>query len=309
MKTKTLAVSILLTFFLLSPITTTYAQTGTQYFESSFENESLSAPQRCGQGMYVPSGWTDADVGDGGSGTEMWYIDESDSRAPPAGFPDGSHGIYAIVTNDADWSTENFLMRIVPESFELSLTWYQMFEQLPSGTSDWLPIFWDYVRKVRVSDGTVVQFTVPFVKAILAGDQISISAATDSHVDLTGATTTPFTLDAMQWYKFEFWHLWNETDGKITFKINEQTVFDFTGDTVAKTLDQDTVFTTIRGFEVGMQFPILASSNNYTFWLDNIIAGYNVIPEFPAEMILPILILATLVVVVAVTRKKWLPKD
>src|SRR3989304_9368506 len=112
-----------------------------------------------------------------------------------------------------------------------------MFKQLPLGTSDWLPIFWDYVRKDSASDGQTVQFTVSVIKAILTGNQISISTDTDAHVDLTGASTTAFTIETDQWYHFEFWHLWDATEGKITFKINDVTVFDFTGDTVAKTLD------------------------------------------------------------------------
>ena len=318
MKAKLLAMSILLAFFLLSPITAAYAQTNTQYFESSFENEGVPAPQECGQGMYVPKNWTDADVGDGGIGTEMWYINASDSRAPPGGFPDGSHGIYGINTPDPDWSTENFLMqRLDDETPSLYVSWYQMFKQLPSGTDIWLPIFWDYVRKDNVSDGAILQYTFTIVRAILVENRITISVSPESHLNLTGASTTPFTIETMQWYHFEFWHLLNETAGEITFKINGLTVFNFTGDTVAKTLIQDIVFSAIQGFEVGMQKPAIVTSNTYNFWLDNVVAEFQVIPGLPTDnaddVILPILILIALILTVLIINviareKKWMQK-
>lgn len=318
MKAKLLAISILLAFFLLLPITSLRAQTNTNYFKSSFENEVFSAPRECGQGMYVPVNWTDADVGDGGIGTEMWYINESDSRAPPGGFPDGSNGIYGINTPDPDWSTENFLLKRLDDvTPSLYVSWDQMFQELPSGKDIWLPIFWDFVRKDSVSDGKIVQFTVSVVRAILVENQITISVDSDSNLNLTGASTTPFPIEAMQWYHFEFWHLLNDTTGEIKFKINGFTVFNYTGDATAKTLSPDTVFSAIQGFEVGMQKPAIVSST-YHFWLDNVVAEFQIVPGSSIEntgedVILPILILfvlvlTALIVNVIARKRKWMQR-
>lgn len=319
MRPNLIAILILLTFFLLSLVTTAFAQTNTQYFESSFENEVLPAPLECGQGMYVPVNWTDADVGDGGIGTEMWYINASDSRAPSGGFPDGSHGIYGINTPDPDWSTENFLMqRLDDASPSLYVSWYQMFKELPSGKDIWLPIFWDYVRKDNVSNGQIIQYTVATIRVILVENQTTIAVSPDTHLNLTGALITPFALKPMQWYHFEFWHMSNETAGEITFKINDLTVFNFTGDTAAKTLSQDTVFSAIQGFEVGMQKPAIVSSNTYNFWLDNVVAKFEVMPESLIDdsgydmiwpvLILVVLILSALIINVIARKRKWTQK-
>lgn len=301
MKAKLLAISVLLIFLLLSPIIGVYAQ-NIQYINTSFENEP--SPQQCFWDGYTPSPFG-GDIGDGEftnpDVSTMWVIDSSDDpqlgRLPPS-FVDGDKVVYGNVMPDPDWSTECFLLYVIVDTTEFFyISWYQAFDPLPSG-SDYLPIFWDYVRKVRVSDGQTIQYTVPVIRATLSGNAISIAAHGDANVDLTGASTTSFPIQASTWYKFEFWHIWDETAGEITFKIDDTTVFSFTGDTVAKTLDSETEYTPIHGFEVGMQYPALASSTVYSYWIDNIVAGNHIIPEFPTEFLLLLLVPITLIVIV-----------
>src|SRR3989304_360955 len=291
MKAKPFSITIFLVIVLILPITIANAQEPTIFLNTSFEDEP--SPQKCAWNGYTPKGFS-GDIGDGETKDPdiavMWVIDSNDDpalgRLPPS-FIDGSKVIYGKVKPDPEWSTEDFLMHVMSETQDFYISWYQMFDPLPLGTSDWLPIFWDFVRKKDLT-GTVTQYTVPAIKAILVGDSIEIVTDQDAHINLTGATTTPYTIKPLTWYKFEFWHRLNEVNGEVTFKINNETVFSFTGDTVPKTLDPNYVYTKIHGFEVGLQMPGLNTPNNYTYWLDKIITGNYVIPEFPTGLLLPI---------------------
>jgi len=297
----------LLTIILSSSVLSVYAEPDTIFIDTGFEDEP--SPQQCFWDGYAPSGFG-GDIGDGEftdpDVAVMWVIDSDDDpylgRLPPI-FIDGSKCVWGKVKPDPVWSTECFLMNVIVDQTQaLYISWYQAFNPIPTG-SDWLPIFWDFVRKVRVSDGQVVQYTVPVVKATLSNSQVSISASSDSNLGLSGASTTSYPLEALQWYNFEFWHLLDEIVGEITLKINNVTVFDFVGDTVAKTLDPNYVYTAIHGFEVGIQFPALTSSTNYTYWLDKIVVGDYIIPEFSLELILLILVLTTSVIIIVRKRK------
>jgi hypothetical protein len=256
----------------------------TVFVDTGFESEP--SPQKCaccGAEAWSPQSFA-SDVGDGtwldpvtGENivAELYVIDVNDDPSLgrlPVSFIEGQKTMWGAVRPDPAWSTEDFLMHIHYDSPSVNVTWYEMFDPLPSGTSDWLPIFWDFVRK-KDSTGQIVQYTISVVHLTLVGSGISVSPASDTNLDFTGATTQSFTFQPNTWYRFNFYHILDATNGRITVKINDVTIFDFTGNTVPKTgSEPDYTYTPLIGFEVGMQYPALSSENTYEFWLDDILA-------------------------------------
>lgn len=249
---------------------------GMKLIQSSFENEPVSAPRECGQGLYVPKDWADADVGDGVSETKLWYIDASDSRAPSGGFPDGSHGIYGIADADVngDWSVEDFLMARHEQVSEVYVQWWQRFKTFPAQGSDWLPIFWVTGQKLRSSDGAVQQYTVPYVQVIMTTQGLSLSLTEEvSSWNISGSVPAN-AIQSDSWNKFEFSLVMSEK-GSCIFKVNDVTYVNFNNiDTSIESINQklsDYNYTNITGFEVGMQFPSSNSQSSYEWWLDNVL--------------------------------------
>jgi len=251
------------------------------YLDTSFENEPLPAPQQCGQGMYVPQGWGDADVGDGGGTTsQMWFINNLDARAPPGGFPHGTHGIYGKLINDPSASTEMFLLAIfahyinpypAPQS-SLYVRWYQMFRTLPVG-SEWLPIFWTAVGKYDVNSSAhpqPSQWTQSVLQLILSGGGLNVSPDSDVHLNLSGAYSAIPPIQPLTWYKFEVLNVQAPAPaGRFELKINDVTRYLFTGNTYPTTgAEPNIYFGPLYRFEVGMQQPGLSGSALHEYWLD-----------------------------------------
>jgi hypothetical protein len=248
---------------------------GTKLIETSFENERLSAPQECGQDWrYVPSGWADADVGDGDPASKMWFIDESDSHAPSEGFPDGSHGIYGIVVPDAAWSTENFLMMKNDEVTRIYVRWWQRFATFPAQDGDYLPVFWITGRKLD-STGAVIQYTVPYVSVIMGTGGLSVGVALDALYGWNLDGSVPASaIQAGKWYKFEF-SMVLDKEGSCTFSVDGVKYVDWKGDSSIESINaqfSDFYYSDIMGFEVGMQFPAIQSPISYEYWLDDVLA-------------------------------------
>jgi hypothetical protein len=248
---------------------------GTKIIETSFENERLPAPQECGQGgLYVPNGWADADVGDGDPTSKMWYIDESDSRAPLGGFPDGSHGIYAIVVPDAAWSTENFLMMRNNEVTRLYVRWWQRFETFPAQGDDYLPIFWVTGMKLDNSDA-VIQYTVPYISVSMGTGGLNVGTVLDALFDWNLEGSVPASaIQADVWYEFEFSLVLAE-QGSCTFSVDGVKYVDWKGDSRLEPINaqfSDFYYSGLTGFEVGIQFPAIQSSTSYEYWLDDVLA-------------------------------------
>jgi len=257
--------------------------TGITLLNSSFENEPVQAPRECGQGLYVPKDWADADVGDGVSETKLWYIDASDSRAPSEGFPDGTHGIYGIADADTAgvWSVEDFLMMKHDQVRSITVQWWQRFKTFPAQGSDWLPIFWITGQK-RASDGSIMMNTVSYISVIMSSSGLGVSTSEDVKSWGISGSVPSGVIQPNAWYKFEF-SLVMAQSGSCTFKVNDVAYVNKTGiDTRIETINAKLTgyyYTNIMGFEVGMQFPSSNSLSTYEWWLDDVLEIGAVVPN------------------------------
>lgn len=237
----------------------------TIFVNNDFEAEI--SPFRYEANVSAPAGFF-GDIGDGETVdpdvAQVWCIDASDNpalgRLPPS-FINGNKCIWGSL-HPYTISTEAFLMHIHYDTTTVRVTWYQMFKNFPTG-GDWLPIFWNFVRKV---DSTgVIQYTVPTIQLILSSGGLGVSEASDTNLNLSGATNTIPPLQTLKWYKFEVEYVY-ATAGRYELKIDDVTRFLFLGNTVATTGAEPTVwYTTLIGFEVGMQ---RNGDGNYEYWLD-----------------------------------------
>ena len=266
-----LFLALLVVTVVFLPFSLPFQVTPTVYVDTSFEN--ITTPQQITWNGYSPPGFG-GDIGDGEFSNPnvavMWVVGSGDSRAPPA-FVDGTKAVWGRVEPDAAWSTEDFLMHIHYATPSVYVRWYQMFKNFP--TSEYLPIFWNFVRKLD-SSGTVIQYTIPTFQIILSGNKLTVSPASDTNLNTAGATSNFPTMQTNTWYKIEVIYTYHATAGSYQIKINNQLAYSFTGKTAATTGQEPAYsYTELIGFEVGMQYPAIASSTSFEYWLDGIYAS------------------------------------
>ena len=139
--------------------------------DTSFEAEP--APIRYEFDGPMPPG-LQPDVGDGESGdpdiVEMWCINKNDNpslnRLPPY-FVAGDQCIWGKIKPDPDWSTECFLMKVIvdPGANSLYVSWDQCFKNPVTEGGTYLPIFWNFVRKMQGE--VVLMYTQAMISMVI----------------------------------------------------------------------------------------------------------------------------------------------